>query len=124
MRLIKKGFDPFKSQSYQAQNKKKYCIEKLIRASMGEQKRKFILWRQIVKEDKILGHTKLFERIFSSCENKIEQNIFTLFKDAGKQLTKKKWLCRKLIDNSNFVQHHAYFIWKEAHQIDNVLIEK
>ena len=47
-----------------------------------------------------------------------------LFKDAGRESTKKKWLCRRLIDNSNFVQHHAYFIWKEAHQVDNIKIEK
>ena len=44
-KLMKKGFDPFKHESYEARNRKRICIERLIRASMGEEKKKFILWR-------------------------------------------------------------------------------
>ena len=42
---MKKGFDPFKNESFEARNRKRICIERLIRASMGEEKKKFILWR-------------------------------------------------------------------------------
>ena len=34
-KFIKKGFEPFKSESYEGKNKKKTCIDRLIRASMG-----------------------------------------------------------------------------------------
>ena len=44
-KLMKKGFDPFKNESFEARNRKRICIERLIRASMGEEKKKFILWR-------------------------------------------------------------------------------
>ena len=33
-----------------------------------KKKKKFILWRQIIKEDKILRHTKLYENVFSQWE--------------------------------------------------------
>jgi hypothetical protein len=35
-----------------------------------------------------------------------------VFKDAKQEVTKKKNLCRKLINNSQFVQQHAYMIWR------------
>lgn len=121
---MKKGFEPFKSESYEAKNKKRACIDRLIRASMGEEKKKFILWREIVKEEKMLAHTHLFDALFERMQGVITNNMRILVKDSSKEIAQKKGLCRKLINNSNFVQHHAYFVWKEALQTDNVKIEK
>lgn len=63
-KIMKKGFEPFKQESFEARNRKRMCIERLIRASMGEEKKKFILWREIVKEEKMLNHTQLFDSLF------------------------------------------------------------
>ena len=60
LKFIKRGFEPFKEESFEARNRKKYCLNRLVAASMGEEKKKFILWRQIVKEDKVLKHSKIF----------------------------------------------------------------
>jgi len=40
------------------------------------------------------------------------ENLSILFKDAAEEVAKKKNLCRKLLNNSLFAQHHAYLIWK------------
>ena len=50
LKFIKSAFDPFKNDSYEGSNKKKHCISKLIAASMSEEKKKFLLWRQIIRE--------------------------------------------------------------------------
>ena len=72
----------------------------------------------------MLSHTHLFDSIFERMEERLSANLAHLLKDSGKEIAKKKNLCRKLINNSNYVQHHAYFIWKEALQSDNVKIER
>lgn len=54
----------------------------------------------------------------------LTDNFALLTKDTGREVALKKGLCRKLTNNSNFVQHHAYMVWKEALQTDNVKIEK
>lgn len=48
-KFMKKGFEPFKIESNMARNKKIFCIQRLVKASMGEEKKRFLLWRQIVK---------------------------------------------------------------------------
>ena len=90
----------------------KYCIERLIRASMGEHKKKFLIWRNINRESKMLAHTSLFEKIFTNAQISYKNNFKLLVKDASSEMQKKKSLCRRLINNSLFVQHHAYMIWK------------
>lgn len=44
-------------------------------------------------------------------------------KSTSAEIQKKKGLCRKLINNSLFVQHHAYMLWKEAYHIDDIKIK-
>lgn len=63
-KYMKVGLEPFKVSSHEARNRKRMCIEKLIRASMGEEKKKFLIWREIIREEKILSHTQLFDSIF------------------------------------------------------------
>ncbi len=47
-----------------------------------------------------------------------------MVKNCSEEVRIKKNLCRRLLNNASFVQHHAYLIWKEALQSDNVKIEK
>lgn len=35
----------------------KFCIDRLVRISMGENQKKFLIWRNVVREGKILRHT-------------------------------------------------------------------
>ncbi len=57
-------------------------------------------------------------------ENSYRNNYDLVIKDAGSEVQKKKGLCRKLLNNSLFVQHHAYMIWKEAYHIDDINTKK
>lgn len=54
----------FKQSTYDANVKKKYCIDRLTRACMGENQKKYQLWRNIVREAKMLSHTEIFEKVF------------------------------------------------------------
>lgn len=72
----------------------------------------------------MLAHTHLFDSIFERLNNNLSESIMILVKNSGEEVSKKKSLCRRLINNSAFTQYHAYFIWKEALQVDNVKIEK
>jgi hypothetical protein len=53
-------------------------------------------------------------------ENIYKGNFEIATKDSGAEVQKKKNLCRKLLNNSLFVQHHAYMIWKEAYHVDDI----
>lgn len=68
----------------------------------------------------MLAHTSLFEKTFNNMENIYKHNFEMAIKDAGPEIQKKKNLCRKLLNNSLFVQHHAYMIWKEAYHVDDI----
>jgi len=103
---------PFKDSSYDANIKKKYCLDRLMRACMGENKKKFLIWRNVVREGKILKHTSLCEDIFANVENIFRNNFLIINKDTKAEVQKKKSLCRKLVSNASFVQAHAYMVWK------------
>ena len=60
MRRLRDTLNPFKDNTYDAETKMKYCIGRLLRACMGENQKKFLIWRNVVREDKILRHTSLF----------------------------------------------------------------
>lgn len=49
MRRLRDTLHPFKENTYTAVIKKKYCLDKLARACMGENKKKFIIWRNVVR---------------------------------------------------------------------------
>lgn len=68
----------------------------------------------------MLAHTSLFEKLFTNAEISYKNNFELLVKDASSEMQKKKNLCRRLINNSLFVQHHAYMIWKEAYHVDDI----
>ena len=51
---------PFKDSTYDANIKKKYCLDRLMRACMGENKKKFLIWRNVIREGKILKHTSVY----------------------------------------------------------------
>jgi hypothetical protein len=72
----------------------------------------------------MLRHTSLFDKIFSNSENVYREHFSTAIRDAPSEIQKKKALCRKLMNNSLFVQHHAYMIWKEAYHLDGINISK
>ena len=91
---------------------------------MGPHKKKFLIWRNVNNQAKILSHTSIFESIFSKGEIAFKNNFELVIKDASSEVQKKKNLCRKLINNSLFVQHHAYMIWKEAYHVDDINIKK
>lgn len=40
---------PFKDSTYDANIKKKYCLDRLLRACMGENKKKFLIWRNVIR---------------------------------------------------------------------------
>lgn len=60
LRRMRETLLPFKENTYTASIKKKYCLDRLLRACMGENKKKFMLWRNINREAKMLAHTSLF----------------------------------------------------------------
>ena len=66
MKVMRTAFNPFKSCNYIAIDRKKYCINKLIRKSMGEQFRSFTRWRNVVQEGKVLEHSHFAEKCFSN----------------------------------------------------------
>jgi len=45
-------------------------------------------------------------------QNLFSNSISSMFTDYKIEVEKKKGLCRKLVMNSQFVQHHAFMIWK------------
>lgn len=47
MKVIRTAFNPFKSCNYIAIDRKKYCINKLVRKSMGQQFKSFTRWRNV-----------------------------------------------------------------------------
>jgi N-glycosylase/DNA lyase len=49
MRVIRGTFNPFKICNHVAQDRKKYCIRKLVIKSMGENQKKFIQWRNVTR---------------------------------------------------------------------------
>jgi hypothetical protein len=50
--------------------------------------------------------------MFGNCSQHLAGVLAMLLKGSGEEMAKKRTLCRKLINNSSFIQHHAYFIWK------------
>lgn len=72
----------------------------------------------------MLHHTQLFDKMFEKFNLNITNFLSIMFKNSAEEVSKKKNLCRRLINNASFVQHHAYFIWKQALQNDNIKIEK
>jgi hypothetical protein len=50
--------------------------------------------------------------------------MMPMFINSKEEVQKKKNLCRKLVMNSQFVQHHAFMIWKEAQREDDLKIIK
>ena len=123
-RRLKDTLLPFKDNNYHANTKKKFCLDKLARACMGPTQKNFLIWRNVVREGKILNHTALVERAFSNIENVTRAHIGVMTKETGPEMQKKRGLCRRLINNSMFVQGHAYMRWKEALHLDELSIEK
>jgi hypothetical protein len=115
---------PFRDSTFDANIKKKYCLDRLSRACMGENQKKFLIWRNVVREGKILRHTSLCENIFANIENIYRGNFLVVNSDTKTEIQKKQNLCRKMISNSLFVQHHAYLLWKEAYHIDDIKIKE
>ena len=72
----------------------------------------FTRWRNVTHEGKVLMHNEFSEKCFSNMENLLFQAIAPIFIDAKQEAEKKRGLCRKLVMNSQFVQHHAFMIWK------------
>jgi len=112
LKRLRDTLNPLKECIYDANTKKRYCLDRLLRACMGENKKKFLIWRNVVREGKMLVHTALFDKIFSNLQNTVKENHNLLQRDTYAEMQKKKGLCRKLLNNSLFVQHHAYLIWK------------
>ena len=54
-----------------------------MRACMGENKKKFLIWRNVVREGKILKHTELCENIFSNIENIYRNNFKVINKNTS-----------------------------------------
>jgi hypothetical protein len=123
-KFLKITYEPMKLVSTEAQNKKRICIYKMIRATQSENIKKFAIWREVVKEKKVLDHAHQFDTVFEIASQHLANQLLLLLKNSGEELSKKRSLCRKLINNSSFIQHHAYFIWKETLQSDNIKIEK
>lgn len=81
---------------------------------MGEQARSFTRWKNVNQEAKVLAFSNSAEKCFANMQGLLCNTMMPMFLDSKEELQKKKNLCRKLVMNSQFVQHHAFMIWKEA----------
>lgn len=79
---MRTAFNPFKSCNYIAIDRKKYCINKLIRKSMGEQFRSFTRWRTVVQESKVLEHSYLTQKCFSNMQSLLTDTVMPMFMDS------------------------------------------
>jgi hypothetical protein len=82
MKILRSSFNPFKNCNYVAIDRKKYCLSKLVRNSMGEQMKSFTRWRNVTHEAKVLMHSEFSEKCFSNMENLLFQTIAPIFIDA------------------------------------------